>query len=243
MYAGSDWMAVLIVLFSVMLLLYGAVYLAQLFLALLQRSGLPLPHGMLSVGVYGFLYLFLSPLLPGVLSYCYDLYRAAQGELSGRVPTTEIFHCYASPLTLVRAWIHVAIQLVLMLLPAAAIYMSCRLFWQYRITAGLSFLPFHAVFFLLGALLLVMSVMYISGCLSPAFFLSVARPELPPHRCLYYSFLSMRARGGTAVAAILKFCAATFLSLFLAGIPFFLYLLPYSIFLYISFSQELSNTI
>ncbi|MGM9625493.1 MAG: hypothetical protein ACI3XM_07265 [Eubacteriales bacterium] len=243
LFFGSNWMTVLLVLFSVMLLFYGIGYFTRILILLLSECIPAVSFGTLAVSASLVLYLILSPLIPGVLSFCYDLFRVSRGELSGRVPITVIFHCYADASSVIRAWVHVTFQLVLFCLPVGVIYLL------FRTTAFLTSwnrsipIPFAYIFITLTAVVFLLGAVYIAGSLSPVLFLSVAHPEMKLKTCIYASFLYMRNHSTEAICAILKFCAAAFLSLFAVGIPFFFYILPYTIFFYISFSQELSNTI
>ncbi len=252
MYFGSDWIALLIALFSVLLFIFGTLYLTDTVLWLLPLLAPELTNMTVLSAVYLFLFLLLSPLVPGVLSYAYDLYRTAHGELSGRVPATEIFHCYASPRMMLTAAADVAVQLAVISLPPAVLlaaryiiphlpgYAAPHMLLMRHLSL-MTLLPM--LLWSLGAVLCFIGALFVCATLSPALFLSVARPELSLLTRLKYSFLYMRLHAGVAVFALFQFGLLTVLSLFFAGIPFFVYLLPYAIFMYISFSQEISNAI
>lgn len=252
LYFGSDWISLLIILFSVFLFFWGAYYLANTFLWFLSAIDVRFAAPRVVWTVYLILYLLLSPLIPGVLSYAYDLFRAAHGELGGRVPATEIFHCYASPRAMLGAALDVLVQLILFLLPPAVLVAA---FYLIRRIPGISLSAIHTAgsfptvnpvsLILPGflAILLFIGALYVTSTLSPALFLSVARPELSFPARIKHSFLYMRLHAGDAVFALFRFGILTLASLFLAGIPFFVYLLPHAIFTYIGFSKELSNSI
>ncbi len=243
LYFGSNRMALIVSLFTVMLFCYGCASLGRIFASLFAFFVPALSDAMRYVLLCGFLYLFLSPLWSGLLGYAYDLYRTAQGELSGRVPATELFSCYATLPMLVRAWILTALQCVLFALPVAS---TCAVFRCLpRAFARLSETEsaVNAVLTPVVAVFVVLCTLYLTVCLSPALFLSVTRPDLGVHRCLAAAFLRMQPYAAQAIFSVVKFCFLSILSFLLAGIPFFLYLLPHAILTYISLSKELSNSI
>ncbi len=240
------------ILFIAILLTFGCLYLADTCFGFLMLLGTDLPNRMGFRLLGMLLFLLLAPLLPGVLSYAYDLYRAAHGEISGRVPATEIFHCYASLRSLLRATCDTVLHMILFFLPMSVVVLFFSLLERMTDTAARTVsalgitIPLRPVFFLFGgiaALLFFIGAMYLTVTLSPALFLSVARPELSFFACLRYSFLFMRPYAGEAVFALFRFGLLSVLSLFCMGIPFFIYLLPHGIFSYISMAQEISNTI
>lgn len=243
LFFGSNWMTVILVLFSVMLIFYGIGFFTRILILFLSDCIPAVSFGTLAVFASLALYLVLSPLIPGILSYCYDLFRVSRGELSGRVPMTIIFRCYTDAASVSRAWVHVTLQLILLCLPVGVVYLFSLAAADLTPLNRFIPLPFAYTFICLTAVVFLLGTIYIAGCLSPVLFLSVAHPDKSLKTCLYASFLYMRNHSTEAVCAILKFCAAAFLSLFAVGIPFFFYILPYTIFFYISFSQELSNTI
>ena len=233
----------LFIIYAIMLLIFGCVYLTHQLLWVFSITKSGTLDNLIVIGVYTLLYLLLSPLIPGFLLYCYDMNRLAVGELSGNVPAIRIFHCYRSPLTLFRAWIHTAIQAFLTGMPLGAAYFFSCLIGSFFSSQMVPPSPFFIAILFMAAILLTLAVIFLSGCLSPAFFLSTVRPTLPIFQCFRYSFLFMRSRGTEIVMLFLKFYLGCILSAFAAGIPFFLYLLPYSIFFYIVFSKELANTV
>lgn len=237
LFHSSNWLAALIVTYSVMLLFFCAGYLTHT-LCVCFSLFYPIPtavDGML----YLVWYLLLSPLLMGLLYYYTDLYRAAHGEGAAHVPPSVIFSPYSSLRTVVRAWG----QITLVLSVCALIPLSLLPFgYVLRMLSSPHTGSLTVVLTALGGVTAFLAALGFGARLTPFLFLSAARPELSLLDAVRRTWHIGADFALTGILLQLGLIVGTLLSLFLTmGILFFIYVLPIAVFTYIGFCHELSR--
>lgn len=237
LFFSSNWISALISTFAVLLLIWGAVFFVDTVLWA-ASCAVWIPCSV-DAAAYLLLYLLLSPLLPGLLGYYSDLYRASRGEGAARVPPNVIFSCYGHARTLVRAWVQMLIQLLLWASVPGAVFVSVSA--AVAFTAGGSgyIMPLGAAAGLILSVVLLLTALYANARLAPALLLSVTLPELTLADSLRISLRMTRTYAASAVTGQLRLLLLSVLTLFFtAGIGYILYLLPLTVFTYISYASD-----
>ena len=235
LFHASNWICALTVTFSVLLIIFSAIFLSVKALVLLSEI---YPDRIaVRLLVHSACFLLLSPLLIGLLYYYTDLFRFAHGDGPSHVPPTVIFSPYASVSSAARAWWQTAVGLILFaLVPLsfAPMYFSGRLLSENR------FMPW-GVLILFGCIILFLTVLYLNARLLPAAFLSAVHPEYAFGTVLRRTWDCTRSASLTGVLLQLELLAASLLSMFLTvGIVYFIYVLPIAVFSYIGYCHDIA---
>ena len=236
LFLRSNWISVLFVLFSVCFFLVGAAYFMDCLYYAIVLSGIFETDSALLYPVFVFcaaffLFLLLSPLLPGLKAYCCDLYRSRTEEAL-RVPPTEVFCCYASLEAVVRAWKLVFFRMTAIAALPLALLISV---WISELLRAVCPPLLSVLCGIFAAVLLLIPACILCVLTTPLLYLSVTRPELTVSGCLRESARVMRYRIPEYLVFRLGFLPWLLLSVCSAGLLFFVYVLPYLIFADISF--------
>ncbi len=244
----SNWIGMLFVWFALFFFVYCAFYFSDCFYYAIAVSGISTVNSTLLAEIYrpvSFLVLFLllTPLYPGFLSYLYDLYRS-QAKGSGHVPPTELFCYYANLSSAMRAWVLSLIRiLVYLLIPVFVwLFITAERFLHPLFTALHPIAGFWIKNLLLCSIgFLILLAVFCCNIHADIFTIyAVTRPELPLRVCYQRSRTFIRRHMAEGMWLDCSFLPWLFLSILSAGILFFFYVLPYYLFTFISFYVHIS---
>ncbi len=242
----ANHLNVLFALLAVIFFCACAVFFADCFYRALALSNISLQNEQLLSVVYRvcsilILFLLLSPLYMGLVTYLVDVYHTRSANI-GHVPQTGLFCFYAGIESAVRAWLVTLVRLIGVAL--------------YPISAQLIFilakymLPFfgkhNTVGVAIGILLLItISLFLLSAVLTLDLYFktvviyAVMRPTSSIFFCLRIAASHVKAHFTEGLLLLLDFTPWMILSVLSAGVLFFLFVLPYILFSEISYSVHL----
>ena len=236
LFYASNWISALTVSFAVLLIIFTAVLLSNSLFAVLSAL-YPLPDGIYWI-LHIMQFLLLSPLAIGLLYFYTDLFRAAHGDGPINVPPSVIFSPYASGTSILHAWLQSLFSLPLLSLIPASFF---PLYF-----AGSKLLDPNAftvsTLLWLGSVIAFLAVLYLNARLLPALFLSAVYPERSFGHVIRMTWHTTKNTVLTGILLQLGLLAAAAVSVLLtAGILFFFYVLPFSVFTYIGYCHALSH--
>lgn len=245
----ANWISVLMALFMLFFFLAAARYFSDCLYYALSLSGLIAGDFALADEVYDaasgvLLFLLLSPLYPGIVSYLYDLCRTKKSG-GARVPITEVFCFYSGLEQAVRGWAVSFLRLTA-LIPLLFAYVGF-VFLEDLYLPSIAGLPTQVtavifeVLIYAGTVLLIFTAMFMSLRAEFFVFFTVTRPELPISSCIRLSGNMMKRRAGEGIHLILSFVPLFILSVLSAGILFFIYFLPYYLFTFLIFCAAVTT--
>lgn len=243
---GQNYLSVLFTILALMFFFGCAIFFTQCFYRALTLSDISLHNEQLLYTVYSLfssviLFLMLSPLYVGAVTYLVDVYHTRSAHI-GHVPHTGIFCFYSGIESAVRAWKIAFFRLIgLAFFPAFAqlLYLFAKaalpvLEKQNAVGALLGYLCLIAIAILLFAVALTVDL-YVKVFLIYA----VIQPTSSLLACLYTAMRHFIARIQEGMMLLLQFTPWMLLSLLSAGVMFLLYALPYILFSEISYCIHL----
>ncbi len=236
LFYSSNWITVILVGFALMLLLWGAWSVSDRMLSI--ASGFIEIPSIAGTVLHVLLYLLLTPLILGYISFCTDLIRVSRGDGSGRVPPTVVFSVYTSGRSIIRAWLCLPLQLLPWLIYAVCVVLGNR-FFPLTGLGGIVSASVYTTVLVFSAVLLLLTCLFFSTLLSPLTYLCVTRPELSL-RAIASAMRSMtRYTVLQSVLLQLSLLTALALSVLLtAGVAAFLYVLPIGLFEYLCLCES-----
>ena len=243
---GQNYLSVLFSVLALVFFFGCAIFFTQCFYQALTLSDISLHNERLLNIVYSLfssviLFLMLSPLYVGFVTYLIDVYHTRSANI-GHVPHTDIFCFYSGIESAVRAWRIAFFRLIgLALFPAFAqlLYLFAKatlpfLEKQNAIGALLGLLCFIVIALLLFAVALTVDLY------AKVFLIyTVIQPTSSLLACLHTALRHFVVRIKEGIILLFQFTPWMLLSLLSAGVLFLLYALPYILFSEISYCIHL----
>ena len=247
----SNWIQALLTSFLVIFFCGGILFLASsaftFFAHTLSYFSFPTAVSTVCVILFScIIVLSLTPLLFGGLTFFYDLYLAYQNDSPTTPPIAVIFSGYASIQTMLRAISGAFLLLSLLLI---FVLVGCFTYFSYDLLCELS--SHFQVSLLTKPVLLVIIVMLtllLFFCaliplirFSPAAYLLIKYPGRSIPQCFKAALAATKGQVKDAVIGFLSFLLLLIPSILSVGVFFFIYVLPHTLFLYLSFCYTLTE--